>query len=289
MMVDRCQFNSNETALNVQSRSTIAMNTNANDVKIRDNRIMMFRHFAVIGGSTTLMTDNHWFQGDTQQNGVRTGGVVITSPNPSSSFSGNYIDNNFIEWTNEHSADPGLGNQFSFGGLTISNNIFFASNVADSFKFIVIKPYGVGHFIHGFSVIGNVFRSINGSIDRVEKVDTTFADLEFSRMRMVTFAGNTFHGVSEEVFNPASLNHTQSTAASTWTADSGPYLPFKGRARVVESVVADGSIRNSSNNVEYIAPSVETGQGTNGRDIKLIWGKAVKGSVRFVVRMDNPL
>ena len=289
MMVDRCQFNSNETALNVQSRSTIAMNTNANDVKIRDNRIMMFRHFAVIGGSTTLMTDNHWFQGDTQQNGVRTGGVVITSPNPSSSFSGNYIDNNFIEWTNEHSADPGLGNQFSFGGLTISNNIFFASNVADSFKFIVIKPYGVGHFIHGFSVIGNVFRSINGSIDRVEKVDTTFADLEFSRMRMVTFAGNTFHGVSEEVFNPASLNHTQSTAASTWTADSGPYLPFKGRARVVESVVADGSIRNSSNNVEYIAPSVETGQGANGRDIKLIWGKAVKGSVRFVVRMDNPL
>ena len=289
MMVDRCQFNSNETALNVQNRSTIAMNTNANDVKIRDNRIMMFRHFAVIGGSTTLMTDNHWFQGDTQQNGVRTGGVVITSPNPSSSFSGNYIDNNFIEWTNEHSADPGLGNQFSFGGLTVSNNIFFASNVADSFKFIVIKPYGVGHFIHGFSVVGNVFRSINGSIDRVEKVDTTFADLEFSRMRMVTFAGNTFHGVSEEVFNPASLNHTQSTAASTWTVASEPYLPFKGRARVVESVVADGSIRNSSNNVEYIAPSVDTGQGSDGRDIKLIWGKAVKGSVRFVVRMDNPL
>lgn len=42
MMVDRCQFNSDETALNVPSRKSIAMNANANDVKIRDNRIMMF-------------------------------------------------------------------------------------------------------------------------------------------------------------------------------------------------------------------------------------------------------
>ncbi|WP_458791161.1 glycosyl hydrolase family 28-related protein [Yoonia sp. MH D7] len=139
MMVDRCQFNSNETALNVQSRTSIAMNTNANDVKIRDNRVMMFRHFAVIAGGQSLITGNHWFQGDTQQNGVRTGGIVITSPNPATSINGNYIDNNFLEWTNEHSAEPALGAQFSFGGMTIANNIFFASNVASSFKFIVIK------------------------------------------------------------------------------------------------------------------------------------------------------
>ena len=289
MMVDRCQFNSNETAQDVQDRTTIGMNTNANDVKIRDNRIMMFRHFAVIGGSTTLMTGNHWFQGDTQQNGVRTGGVVFTSPNTSSIVSGNYIDNNFIEWTNEHSFEPALGSQFSFGGMTINNNIFFASNVAASFKFLVIKPYGVGHFIHGFSVMGNVFRSINGYIDRVEKVDTTFADLDFSRMRMVNFSGNTFHGVSQEVYNPAFLEHTQGTAASTWTADTEPFLPFKGRARYVDSVCTDGVLQNSSNGSEYIAPSVATGQGTNKRDIKLTWGKSVKGTVRFIVRMDNPL
>jgi len=114
MMVDRCQFNSNETALDVQQRQSIAMNANANDVKIRNNRIMMFRHFAVLGGATALMSGNHWFQGDTQQNAVRMGGVVVTTPNPSSMICNNYIDNNFIEWTNEHSAEPALGNQFSF-------------------------------------------------------------------------------------------------------------------------------------------------------------------------------
>ena len=289
MMVDRCQFNSNETADDVQDRTTIAMNTNANDVKIRDNRIMMFRHFAVIGGATTLMTGNHWFQGDSQQNGVRTGGVVFTSPNTSSIVSGNYIDNNFIEWTNEHSFEPALGSQFSFGGMTINNNIFFASNVAASFKFLVIKPYGVGHFIHGFSVMGNVFRAINGYIDGVEKVDTTFADLDFSRIRMVNFSGNTFHGVSQEVYNPAFLEHTQATTASTWTAQTDPFLPFNGRARYVDSVCTDGVLLNSSNGAEYIAPSVATGQGTDKRDIKLTWGKSVKGTVRYIVRMDNPL
>jgi hypothetical protein len=289
MMIDRCQFNSNETALNVQDRVSIAINTNANDVKIRDNRIMMFKHFAILGGATTLMTGNHWFQGDSQQDGVRMGGVIITTPNPSTTINNNYIDNAFVEWTNEHSAEPALGSQFSFGGMTVTNNMFFASNVAASFKFIVIKPYGPGHFIHGFSVIGNTFRTINGFIDRIEKVDTTFADLEFSRMRTVDFSANTFHGISNEVFNPAYLSHTQSTAASTWTLDTEPYLPFKGRARFVDSVVASGTLRNSGNSAVYLAPSVATGQGSNSRQVKLGWGTSVKGVVRYIVRMDNPL
>lgn len=289
MMIDRCQFNSNETALNVQDRVSIAINTNANDVKIRDNRIMMFKHFAILGGSTTLMTGNHWFQGDSQQDGVRQGGVVITTPNPSTIINNNYIDNNFVEWTNEHSAEPALGNQFSFGGMTITNNMFFASNVAVSFKFIVIKPYGSGHFIHGFSVTGNTFRTINGTIDRVEKIDTTFADLEFSRMRGVDFSANTFHGVTDEVFNPAYLTHTQSTASTNWNLSTEPSLPFKGRARFVDSVVASGTLRNTSSAAVYLAPSVATGQGTNARNVTLGWGTSVKGIVRYIVRMDNPL
>ena len=289
MMIDRCQFNSNETALNVQDRVSIALNTNANDVKIRDNRIMMFKHFAILGGATTLMTGNHWFQGDTQQSGVRMGGIVITTPNPSTTINNNYIDNNFIEWTNEHSAEPALGNQFSFGGMTITCNMFFASNVAASFKYIVIKPYGPGHFIHGFSVTGNTFRTINGFIDGVETVDTTFADLEYSRMRTVDFSANTFHGVTNEVFNPAYLSHTQPTAAATWTLDTVPHLPFQGRARFVDSVVASGVLRNTANAPVYLAPSVETGQGSGNRQVQLGWGTAVKGEVRFIVRMDNPL
>lgn len=289
MMVDRCQFNSNETALTVQNRVSIALNTNSNDVKIRDNRVMMFKHFAILGGSTSLLTGNHWFQGDTQSNGVRMGGVVITTPNPSTVINNNYIDNNFVEWTNEYSADPALGNQFSFGGMTITSNMFFASNVADSFKFIVIKPFGPDHFIHGLSVVGNTFRTINGFIDGVEKIDTTFADLEFSRMRAVVFSGNAFHGVRNEVSNPAVLTHDQDTAAATWTLQTEPFLPFEGRARFVDAVVANGTLRDESNVAVYLAPSVTPSQGADSRDVVLGWGAAVKGEVRYTVRMDNPL
>ena len=289
MMVDRCQFNSAETALRVQDRVSIAINTNANDVKLRDNRVMLFKHFAIIGGSTSIIAGNHWFQGDSEKDGVRMGGLIITTPNPSTSITGNYIDNNFIEWTNEHSAEPALGAQFSFGGVTMTGNMFFASNVAASFKFIVIKPFGPGHFIHGLGVTGNTFRTINGFIDGVEKIDTTFADLEFSRMRTVDFSANTFHGVTNEVFNPAYLTHTQSTAASTWTLETAPHLPFEGRARFVDAVIAEGTLRSEDNSAVYLAPSVEGGEGSDKRDVKLGWGAKTKGTVRYTVRMDNPL
>jgi len=60
-------------------------------------------------------------------------------------ITGNYIDNNYIEWTNEHEADPALGAQYSLGGLTITGNIFTASDVAPYFNWIVVKPYGPDH------------------------------------------------------------------------------------------------------------------------------------------------
>ena len=49
MLVDRCQFLSDESPLPATERKTIAINTNANDVKLRNNRAVHFRHFAVIG------------------------------------------------------------------------------------------------------------------------------------------------------------------------------------------------------------------------------------------------
>ncbi|WP_458791160.1 hypothetical protein [Yoonia sp. MH D7] len=108
-------------------------------------------------------------------------------------------------------------------------------------------------------------------------------------MRVVNFSGNLFHGVSEAVLNPASLEHEQLTAASTWTANTSPHLPFEGRARYVESVTVDGDLRNTGNGQEYLAPSVTTGQGTGLRYLKFNWATAVKGKVRYIVRMDNPL
>ncbi|MBM1220014.1 right-handed parallel beta-helix repeat-containing protein [Ponticoccus sp. SC2-23] len=289
MMIDRCQFLSNEQPELVQNRRTIGFNCNANDVKIRDNRAVMFKHWGVIAGSGILITGNHWFQGDTATDGLRTAGIVFTFPNIKSGITGNYIDNNFIEWTNEHDASPELGNQFSFGGLTITGNFFTANDVGPWFNWLVMKPYGPGHFIHGLAVVGNVFRTLNGSIDRIEAVDTTFADLEFNRMRNITFSGNVFHGVNEEVRNPISLTHTQSTADRVWVVDADLVLPFRGWARTIESVVPVDAISDTGGDPVYDAPWVDPEFGDDRRQFRVIFRNDVTGTVRVSVRMDNPL
>lgn len=289
LLIDRCQFISNEQSLPVASRTTIAFNANANDVKIRDNRVAMFKHFCILGGSGNLVTGNHWFHGDNEVDGVRMGGIVFATPNPKSILTGNYIDNNFIEWTNEYDETPALGVQFSFGGMTITGNCFTANDVASWFNWIVIKPYGPDHFIHGLSVTGNVFRTINGFIDRVEHVDTTFANLDRNRMRNVVFSGNTFHGVNEEVQNPASLDVTQSALDRIWIAETQPHLPFGGWARNVESVVADDKIADAANNSVYDHPWVDTAYGPDKTQVRFVFESDCTGTLRYIVRMDNPM
>ena len=289
MMIDRCNFVSNEQSVEVQNRTTIAFNCNANDVKVRDNRVSLFKHFCIIAGTGNLISGNHWFHGDSEPDGVRKGGIIFTTPNCRSVVTGNYCDNNFIEWTNEHSEEPARGTQFSFGGLTITGNTFLSSDTAPWFNFIVVKPYGPDHFIHGFSVVSNVFRSINGNIDRIEGIDTSFADLDFTRMRAITFSGNTFHNVSEIVQNPASLDHTQSSASTTWVAETAPHLPFGGRARNVDAVMPNGPIQTGSGNDVFQMPWADVSYGSNNTQVRFVWDTAVQGTIRYTARMDNPL
>ncbi len=289
MMIDRCNFTSNEQPLDVSSRTTIAFNANANDVKIRDNRVALFKHFCVLAGSGNLVSGNHWFHGDQTADGVRLGGMIFTLPNSKSIITGNYIDNNSIELTNEHESEPEFGSQYSFGGLTITGNIFTANDVARWFNFIVVKPYGPNHYIHGLSVVSNVFRTLNGAIDRVEAVDSSFDDLDFSRARGVTFADNTFHGVNEPCYNPALMTGTQATPSTTWQFDAAPLLPFGGQARFVDSIVASGPLQNASNAAVFELPYVTDNLGTRKSESRFTFGTPVKGAVRYQVRMDNPL
>jgi len=289
MIVDQCQFLSNEQPLPSQNRTTIALNTNANDCKIRDNRIVRFAHFAVIGGTGNMFIGNHFFQGDDQSAGIRQAGLVLTQTNCKTLITGNYIDNSFIEWSNEHDPSPGFNNEFSFGGLTIGGNIFTVNDVAPSFRWLVVTPRGPGHFFYGLSVTGNAFRTVNATIDRIEKVDTTNADLDFSRTRNVIFEANTFNGITQMTVSPVTIEHIQNTEAETWVVDSATYLPFAAWARGVRSLVAEGSITTVSNVVRYDMPFVQVAQGTAKDKVNLRWPVAVKGKVQVTLRCDNPV
>lgn len=289
MLIDRCQFISNESATKSQDRLSIGFNTNQNDVKIRENRAMHFRHFGVLGGNGNLILGNHFFQGDNQTGGLRVAGLVLAGTNLRSAITGNYIDNCSVELTNEYEATPAFSNQFSFGGLTITGNTFMASDVAPWFRWLVVKPYGAGHFLQGLSVVGNVFRVTNGNVDRIDGVDTTFAALDNSRMRNILFSGNTFTAVTQAVENPVLVQVDQATAATVWNVTPGAFLPFGGWARNVESVTAEGAITGPAGERRVEMPYLDVEQGLAKNEVQINWPQPSMGRVQIRVRMDNPL
>lgn len=289
MFIDRCQFLSNEQALPATARTTVCFNVNANDAKIRENRAVKFRHFGILDGSGHLVASNHWFQGDDQTAGTRTAGLVLASTNIATTITGNYVDNSFIEWTNEHDPDPGFNAEFSFGGLSIVGNIFIAIDVGTFFRWLVVTPRGPGHYIQGLTVSGNSFRPFNSTVDRVEAVDTTFATLDFSRFRNVVFHENNFNGVNQVTTSPIMIEHQQNTAATTWTVDAAPWMPFGARARTVQAIVADGQINGPASEVRSDMPWVRTEQGPTQQQVQLNWAATSRGTVQVTVRCDKQI
>ncbi|WP_114964325.1 glycosyl hydrolase family 28-related protein [Alkalilacustris brevis] len=288
LLVDRCQFLSDEMPVPAQDRTSVAMNINANDAKIRNNRAVMFAAFCVANGSGHLFVGNHFFQGDSEPQGLRQAGLVLTQTNVKTTITGNYIDNCAIEWTNEHSADPAqLG--FSFGGLTITGNIFTCNGVAPFFRWLVIKPFAPGHFVNGLNISGNVFRTINGAVERVEMVDTTHADLNYAMFRNISVQGNAFNGVDQRMANPVTLRHDQNTAQGAWTINVGPYLPFGGWARNVTAIVPEGEITGPNDERRTDFPYASTQMGAENSEVRINWASASKGRVLVTARVDNPV
>lgn len=289
MQIDRCTFASDEQDLPATARVSVALNANANDIKIRDCRFQRFGTSMVLHGSGNLIVGNHWFQGDSVTDGPRVPGLVLTQSNVKSVITGNYIDNAFIEWTNERDAIPDFATGFSFGGLTITGNIFTVNDAAPWFSWIVVKPYGSGHFLQGFSVIGNSFKSLNGTTGRIETLDDSIASLDFGRTRNVVFSGNTFNGIGQNTINPVTLEFNQTGAASNWVLDVSGYLPFGGWAREVTGLVMEGAVRNAAGQTVFAMPFVTTLDGSDNNRVRLTWPEAVTGRVHVTARVDRPI
>ncbi|MDO5371158.1 glycosyl hydrolase family 28-related protein [Paracoccus sp. (in: a-proteobacteria)] len=289
MLIDRCEFMADDMDRPAQDRTSVCLNVNGNDVKIRDNRFVRFGHFCVAAGTGHLITGNHWFQGDSQNSGLRTAGLVLTGRNAQVTVTGNYIDNASIEWTNEHHPVPAwVAGQPPFGGLTLTGNTFLCSHAVANFSWIVIKPHGAGHSLQGLTVMGNVFKSLYAQIDRVERVDTTFANLDSSKMRNVRFEGNTFNGVKIPTANPLTVSHAQNTASVRWVVTTDGALPFNGQSMRVESIVAQGTVQTGGGARNTDLPSVSTGQGSGRNQVILDFSQAVRGTMGLKIRMDQP-
>ncbi|KIT17671.1 glycosyl hydrolase family 28-related protein [Jannaschia aquimarina] len=289
LLIDRCQFLSSESGQDVADRHTIGFNTNKNDTKIRNNRAVRFRTWAVMGGTGHIVTGNHFFQGDTVSLGPRTAGIVFAEPQAKTVFSANYVDNCYIEWTNEYDPAPDFSGELSFGGLHITGNIIFSSNVSRNYAPIHVKPFGSGHYLNGMSITANTFKTIKGqALDRVDLVDTTHADLDYGRFVDVAVHSNTFHGIGKQIQNPVTVPIVSSTGDTTWDIDLSDFLPFGGEARVVTAIVPEGRIKDNANATIWDMPYCAGGIGANRRSVRVNWRVPARGKVFVTARCDAP-
>ncbi|MEM6609782.1 MAG: glycosyl hydrolase family 28-related protein [Pseudomonadota bacterium] len=278
--LDGCQFLSNEQALRVQDRVSIAFNINAGDAKIRDNRAVRFRHFGVIGGTGNIIAGNHCFQGDSETDGLRSAGYVFTQTSGKTTISGNYIDNCCVEWGNEHDGAPEQNGEFSFHGMTITGNIFFSSGSAPWFRFITIKPYGPDHYLNGVTISDNLFKQTSGqALDRVEMVDETLFPLDIARTRGLLMVGNTFHGITQSSGDPVTVQVNAPAEEQVWETDLVGRLPFGGLANTVIATVPHGPVTNSANATVFTMPYATVQQGSDSTAFRLNWPEPVKGTV----------
>ncbi|MBE9636606.1 right-handed parallel beta-helix repeat-containing protein [Salipiger mangrovisoli] len=286
MLIDHNQFLSAEGDLETQNRQSVAINTNGNDVKIRDNRASQFRHFAVISGAHAVISGNHFFQGDDSGAGIRSAGLVLCLRACNTTITGNYIDNCFIEWTNEREPEPDFTGGFGFAGLSVTGNVMLCSDVAEWFSFLVVKPYGSGHMVNGLNLSGNLFRCVGGTIVRADRVDTSFAPLNLGAMRRIFVQSNTFHNVEVQTENPLQVSHAQNSHASTWVVETDNKLPFGGQAREVQSLVLRSRPRDASNVSKFVTPYA-TSEGGSARDeVHVVWPEPMMGDLTMMVRMD---
>ncbi|MBY5988061.1 glycosyl hydrolase family 28-related protein [Roseovarius atlanticus] len=287
MMIDRCQFLSRESPLLVPDRTTIGVNCNGNDIKIRNCRCNFFKHFAILAGSSSIIMGNHCFQGDSADPGPRSAIFVLARTNNRGTITGNYICDGSVEWTNEYDEAPDFSSEFSFSALSITSNVFLSQSTAPSFNFLIVKPYGPGHFINGLTVTGNTVRLIDGPIDRFEGIDTSFATLNFERFRNIRFEDNAYFNVNIQVENPLVLQHTEASAQKTWVVAPHPKLPFEAWAQTVEAIVPEGPIREANGDAYFGIPYYDGKEGPNKDQVNLRWEKAVSGTVTMRVRIDD--
>ena len=203
---------------------------------------------------------------------------------------GNYIDQCFVDWTNEHDATPSITGGWAFSSVTCTANQFTNIGAASSSVFFQIKPHGTGHFLNNVTISHNVFKISGGpNLDRVELLDDSIAGLDPSRCRNVFVEGNSYIGVDNPMMNPVTLEMERTSTSNTWSLDLTRFMPFEQHARYVTSVVPIGAITDSSNDKVYDLPYALTEKGGDGQSIELKWSTAVKGKVRVTVRCDDTI
>ena len=232
--INNNEMTSNDDAYQNPQRYPIGITISNNDAKIRSNRIARFRHAIVIHGGGALIVGNHWWQGTSDE---RTAGLVFTGRRVKGLVDGNYIDNSWIELSNESAA----ANTTPIGRISIVGNHFTSAwQHADAAKFswIRIAPYTVNAPVGGILVTGNTFISLQIYVLRSESVDNTHGSVDLTKFEDVYFSDNTWEKVTNRTYNPITVKKEipQGQETSTVVFQTENQVPFGAQINAVTAV-----------------------------------------------------
>lgn len=240
---------SNATAYADSLRYPVAITISNNDPKIRSNRIAMFRHAMIIHGGGALITGNHWWQG---VENARTAGLIFTGRRVKGLVDGNYVDNNWIELSNESAA----ANTTPIGRISIVGNHFTNAWQGDSaaqFSWIRIAPYTVDAPVAGILVTGNTFISLQATVLRSESVDATNGSVNLTNFEDVYFSDNTWEKVTYRTYNPLTVQRVipPGQEITNVVFQTEKAVPFGAQINAVTSVGLN-NMRNPDGTEAYL-------------------------------------
>ncbi len=230
LQVDNCQGISNEDKVAPVDRKSVFCTVTTNDVKFRGNYVWQFGHTLVLHGSGNVIVGNHFWQGraprddESESFETRTASIILTSANNKTNIVGNYIDNSWIELANDNTTAQNwpLGS-----GVTITGNQFTTVSKIGTYGFIALAPYKANSTCARISVVGNVFKNVdggqNGQVVPMEKADVlivpqgTQGSIDRSQVSQIYWRSNSYNQVKKSTASELTIEKVVAAGSETST------------------------------------------------------------------------
>ena len=206
MVIEGCDFISDEAATAPHLRTRIACILNG-DCRVANNRWAFFLHAAIFDGYASQIVGNHPFAGSGGVSATHMANFVFQQGGDLV-IVGNYIDNGWLEFTNELYAGNASA---SIGGFNVSGNRFVTKTSDAAYAFIVIKPYNAAAPLNGIIIANNTFKPLTGgggvAITAATKLDTTAGNIDTATPEDIYMGNNSFKNCGRQE-NPARVKST---------------------------------------------------------------------------------
>lgn len=259
-------FNSGQSATLPTSRTRIGI-VIGGDSRVYNNRWAYFKHSAVFTGGSVQFIGNHPFAGYTAGLAAKTAGIVYQQY-VRGLFTGNYIDNGWLELRNETFA---YNANASVGGLTICDNFWTSTRQpVTTESFIVVAPYTTDSTLKDITIANNIFRPLvdggGSKMDYATKIDTTKGTIDGTTIVNCFMHDNAYDGRD----TGSNINYMQGSPLTLKIApNAGVYSEVDFGDTLMFKIVP----KNITNITVYGTKSLGTVRplGVQGSKVKLIW------------------